>query len=499
MEVMFSKSEYTYLQTLTAQTKSQELTQELRIPDSMPDIGRSLNCWGQVVVRGKEWKNGGISVSGGIMIWCLYSPEDGTELRCADTWIPFQCTWDFPESSRDGAVYVTGSLKSLDARCISARKLMIRAVLDLYGEALEPQYTAVNMLRDVPDGIELLRCTYPLEVPEEAGEKAFQMEDVLSLPVGKPAIHKIVCARTALDLSEQRVMTNKLVFRGTAKLNIKYLDESSNICSCEWKQPFSQLADLDRDYGTEASAWIMPIVTGQDLELMDDGQLQYKIGVAAQYIIYDRKMLDVIEDAYCVDCDVDLATEEIMLPVRLDVYHGQMETQNVWNKSGAQVIEVDALQNIPDIHTNDGNITLELNGQLQILYMDENDMLQVALPKTECEISIMSDAENHMRLRLDPGDGPRMDAFVSGEQFSHNIHVEAEILKQQKFTTIVGINIGETKRSKGDRPSIILKRGGEQRLWDIAKHCNSTVQAIKDANGLTDETVEDRLLLIPVK
>jgi hypothetical protein len=176
-----------------------------------------------------------------------------------------------------------------------------------------------------------------------------------------------------------------------------------------------------------------------------------------------------------------------------------METQNVWNKSGAQVIEVDALQNIPDIHTNDGNITLELNGQLQILYMDENDMLQVALPKTECEIPIMSDAENHMRLRLNPGDGPRMDAFVSGEQFSHNIHVEAEILKQQKFTTVVGINIGETKRSKGNRPSIILKRGGEQRLWDIAKHCNSTVQAIKDANGLTDETVADRLLLIPVK
>ena len=55
MEMQFEKIPVAYLQKLTGQLRSQEQTLEVRLPEGMPDIGRILGAWGQVVVRGKEW------------------------------------------------------------------------------------------------------------------------------------------------------------------------------------------------------------------------------------------------------------------------------------------------------------------------------------------------------------------------------------------------------------------------------------------------------------
>ena len=58
--------------------------------------------------------------------------------------------------------------------------------------------------------------------------------------------------------------------------------------------------------------------------------------------------------------------------------------------------------------------------------------------------------------------------------------------------------MGEENRPDPGRPSLILRRAGEGSLWDLAKASGSTVSAIRSANGLEEEPLDDRLLLIPV-
>ena len=67
MEMQFDKMPISYLQKLTDGQKMQEETLELRLPEGMPDIGRVLGAWGQVVVRGKEWNGDNMAVSCGVM------------------------------------------------------------------------------------------------------------------------------------------------------------------------------------------------------------------------------------------------------------------------------------------------------------------------------------------------------------------------------------------------------------------------------------------------
>ena len=79
MELQFKKTGYSCLKPVLREIQNQEQTLEMKLSDSMPDIGRVIGAWGQVVLRSKEWRGDGIGAAGGVMAWVLYGPDDGTE------------------------------------------------------------------------------------------------------------------------------------------------------------------------------------------------------------------------------------------------------------------------------------------------------------------------------------------------------------------------------------------------------------------------------------
>ena len=226
MEFQFKQTNCPCLRRVTGQAQTQEQVQEVKLSDAMPDIGRVLGCWGQPLVRSKEWRSDGMSVSGGVMVWVLYAPEDGSEPRCLDTWIPFQMKWNFPQTERDGAIRTSVSIKGMDCRSISARKLMVRAGISVFGEALEPADVPIFAPESLPEDIELLNMTYPVEIPQEAGEKPFALEEEIPL-IGN--LHKIVGCEMHPRVTEQKVLGDKLVFRGICKLHMLYMTGEGEI------------------------------------------------------------------------------------------------------------------------------------------------------------------------------------------------------------------------------------------------------------------------------
>ena len=66
---------------------------------------------------------------------------------------------------------------------------------------------------------------------------------------------------------------------------------------------------------------------------------------------------------------------------------------------------------------------------------------------------------------------------------------------QQAYSAI---ETGELREDCGASPAVILCRPEGETLWNIAKRCGSTVSAIRNSNGLQEEPVDNRMLLIPV-
>ena len=239
MEMQLKKEPLSYLEPVVCSGRELEQTQQIRLPEGMPDIGKVLGVWGQSVLRSKEWRSDGVSVSGGVLVWVLYAPEDGSRPRALDGWIGFQGKWDLPEGSPDGTVLVQPVIRSLDARSVSPRKLLVRVGLGVGCMALCPREAEYSLPRELPEDVQLRKEHHSLRLYSEAGEKSFALEDSLSGEEGK-----ILSCTAQCLLTDRKVVGDKLAFRGSAEIQCLFLTEEGAPVSRHFTLPFSQLIQL---------------------------------------------------------------------------------------------------------------------------------------------------------------------------------------------------------------------------------------------------------------
>lgn len=495
MEIKFNETSCHCLRRAADAQQVREQTQEVRLPDGMPDIGRVLGCWGQTIVRGKEWRGGSMSVSGGVMAWVLYAPEDGTLPQTLETWIPFQMKWDFPETERDGAIWVAPCLKSMDARSTSARKMMVRANISAWGRALESVEMPIFSPEEVPEDVQLLKTSYPMELPREAGEKLMNLEEELTLPTNLPPVERLLRYEMTLQVREQKVMASRLVFRGIALLHILYCGDG-RLQTWDTEIPFSQFADLDHDFGPGASAQIMPVLT--DLEVGTvDGKLKLKAGVAAQYVVYDRIMVNLVEDAYSPAREVTVQTQELKMPMVLDRTEADLRAEQSIRADARSIVDVCWMPDHPQRRQNGDLAEMVLPGQFQVVYYDAGGGVQCGTIKYEQTVPMSADGQTVVDGVICPEGMPH--GTIRGEEVGLDaiFVLKTTVSAGGSQTTVSGLELGQLRQPDPMRPSMILQRCDDG-LWNIAKRCGSTVEAIRRANGLENEPENGRMLLIPV-
>ena len=498
MELKFEKKPLQYLRPFFNQLHTQEQTQEIRLPDSYPDIGKVLRCWGQVLMRGKEWRSTSMGANGGVMVWVLYAPEDGTQPRVVEAWLPTQCRWDFPENADDGIMLISPIISSLDCRGISARKLMIRVGLDTFGQAMRKETAELAQPADVPEDVQLLSHSYPIELPVEAGEKQVQQEEYLDFDDKLPPISKIVSYQMMPMIQEQKVLGDRLVFRGQNQLHMVYMTEEGEIHSWEAEVPFSQYTELDGDYGPSVTAWILPILTAAELEMTEDKQLRMRAGIAAQYAVFDQTMLAVVEDAYSPYREVVPTVVEVPLPVLLDSSIKQLQMSATIKNRAEKIFDTSVFSEYPKQFTTDDGMAIQTNGQFQLLYQDAEEQMTTDSARLDGKVQIESAPDN--LICLWPGCSGKTDVIQNGESvnIAADVPITVQIYSGHVIPMITELELGQQRPADDTRPSIILRRAGENTLWEIAKSYGSTVAAIQEANHLEGEPDSVQMLLIPI-
>ena len=104
---------------------------------------------------------------------------------------------------------------------------------------------------------------------------------------------------------------------------------------------------------------------------------------------------------------------------------------------------------------------------------------------------------NRVNLRPRP-ESPMISFDEDAVNLSAGMEMTVSVFSQQGMDVITAIEYGEKNQPDPQRPSLILRKASDERLWDIAKECRSTVDAIKRANKLTEEPKYDQMLLVPV-
>lgn len=491
MELQFGKTVYPCLRRNVREVQDQEQTQEVRLPEGLPDIGRVLGAWGQCVLRSKQWNSGGIGASGGVMVWVLYAPEDGSAPRSVAAWLPMQMKWSFRgDSQREGAIRTSWLLRHVDARTLSARKLMVRACASVLGEAMEPQEAEVSTPDPMPEDVQLLRRTYPALLPQEAGEKAFFVEEELSPAEGGAKPEQLLHCQVQPRLTEQSVVGGKAVFRGELGIRLLCRYDDGELRISDHALGFSQFSDLDRDYEGEARLDVMMAVSALEPELQE-GRLRFKCGLVAQYLVLDRKLLELVEDAYSPARPVTAQVGSLELPMVLDDCQESLRAEAPLG--GGRVVDVTFYPEHPQVRRAGGLAEVEVPGTFQVLSYDEQGNLQGDTVRSSCVWELPAGENASVQAQVCPMGWPQAAGDLRAE-----MGVRAVTTAGEGIPMVSGLELGELARPDPARPSLILRRTAGGSLWDLAKASGSTVDAIRAANGLSDEPERGRLLLIPV-
>lgn len=497
MELQFKRRERPCLEAAVREIRNMELTQEIRLPDGMPDIGQILCAWGQTVLRGKEWRTDSIAFSGGMMVWILYAPEDGSEERCIDGWIPFQMRWDLPEGCPEGTIRIRCIPRFVDARSVSARKLMVRAGTAAQAEAFVPRNLEFWEPEGTLEDVELLRTRWPVRVPMEAGEKRFLLDEEPELS-GAAEPERIVNFRLEPRLAEKKVLGNKLVFRGNGNLHVLCRCSGGRLRSWDFALPFSQFTELDGEYGPDAQADLVLSPTNLELELGEQGRLRFKGGIVAQHLITDKQLLTTAEDAYSPGREVKLQMDNARIPAVLETRQENMYGEQSMPAEAEEIADISFQPEFPRMRPGENGVTLEQPGQFQILYYGPDGTLRAGSARWEGKQTIPSDENTRLWVNSGSPETPRAAVGNGQIALSTQIPLELTAVADQSIPMVTGLNVGELLQKDPERPSLVLRRAGEDRLWDIAKASGSTMDAIRRVNGISDEPAPDRMLLIPV-
>jgi len=494
MEMQLKSTSISYLEPVAAGGRNLEQTQQIRLPDGMPDVERVIGCWGQTVLRSKEWRSDTLTAAGGVLVWVLYQPEDGSQTRALDGWISFQGKWDLPENNEDGHMLVQSVLRSLDARPVSPRKILVRAGIGLNCLALSPKQAELSRAEQVPEDVQLLRKQYPLRLYTEAGEKSFALED--SAASQGDGQGKLLACTVLTNLTDQKVVGDKIAFRGSAEVTGLLLDGEGNLRDRHFTLPFSQIAELDRAYGSDGEADIQLCVTNFEAETDPSGEHRLRIGMTAQYAVSDVTMAETLEDGYSTKRPLKMTWDTLELSPILERRWESLSGEAELPADADNAIDLRGAWDFPTWEREENGFSMEAQGTAQLLYQTGQGMNGVHL-RWEGKKALAANEETKLALtafqpvqpQLSPGAGR-----MTGE-----CRFQVTSLAGAGIPMVTSIELGEPEARDASRPSLILCRAGEKSLWDLAKENGSTVEAIRNANKLDGEPEPGRMLLIPVE
>lgn len=494
MELTFKEESIPCLLSTGGDIQDLEAVQEVKLPESMPDIGSILGCWGQMLIRGKEWHTDRVSCNGGVLTWVLYAPEDGSSPRMVECWIPMQCKWELPAEVREGTASVRGALKGVDARSVSARKIMARASVAMESTLHRKVFVPVWTPEGLPEDVQVLMQTYPMELPVEAGERMVTLDDDVHIP-GEDV--RILNYRLIPKITDQKLLGQRLVFRGNGLIRILYQDGQGNIRSLDTAVPFSQFAELDGEFSPDARAQMDAQVTNLEIEKTPEGNYRIKGGMVIQYTIYDKMQIQVAEDAYSPFREVTQQKQKLELPAVLDRTTEILRLEQTIPEA-AEILDVAWMHDLPRVRRDMETAKVEISSQMQALYLDPEGKLGCHTGRCSTQREYRADDQCRLSPSVEADMMTEVVVAPDGTMLRPELQLQLQTVSDSGINMVQALETGEVIQPDPERPSVILRRAGNRGLWELAKDCRSTVEAIQKANDLIQEPAPDRFLLIPV-
>lgn len=501
MELVFQETHLDYLEKIFAETAAQEQTADLIVPDSLADCDRVVDSFGTLLVRSEDCSDGVATVMGTVAAGVLFVSEDG-QVHRHETSIPFQIRREIPATNGVCTMRCRCLLRSVDARPLNSRKLLVRVGVTC---TMEVYVRKEHVCHDIPapsDNLQLKRTQLPLQVPIAMADKRFPVDEELELPSGKTPIKQLLKTCCRLQIAEQKLVGSKGVFKGTAILHLLYEDTDGALCTQEWQTPFSQYVEMGRELDDHELHTVLALTS---IEAEADAQLEsrrvfFGIEIDAHCTAVGRLNATVIEDAFCTDGELTPIRDEWSVCGLLDRQTFRETATVRGERESGSVLDAWLYADAPSSRRVGEATELAIPLSCNVLYADGDGQLQGRTLRTMLAVQTAV-AENGQcaMTEFDTGELFTNGGF-DGTELRFPVTITLETTANHLLCGVCGAAIEQNTHSGEKKPAVILRRSeADEELWDIAKSLRASVRTIAEANGLSEPIVPaDTMLLIPL-
>ena len=498
MDIEFRENPMAYLQEQIVEVLYQEETAELIVPDSSPDVRAVVDSSAVCCLRDQEVQAGSLAVSGAFQGSILYTAEGEEQPFWMDAYLPFTAKLSRDEIRENSCATAELRIRSVDARILNSRKILLRVSyavrLIAYGPASLPLWDAES-----EEPVQLLRTTEAGFFPVAAGEKLTSFSESVELPQTGSEVRRIVKTVPEIQLGETAVADDRVVVKGAVQLHLVYLLENGQLGAFDVQLPVSQYIELDGNL-SGGTAVVTASLTDFQLDAEDSGDYLATVGLRLQTVVWKRLELPVIADGYCARRAFEAAYDTFRIRQLLDEPAVSGTAEAALSGQPRKLVDCTAWVDFPVCRRGKDEVTAGTSVTMHALYYDEAGQL--------CGETVRAEESGSFALcdgavccaDTDRSGGCFVSMGGAGGTISCPVTVRARCFAEKQLQTMRAASVGEPLQEAADRPSLIVRRAGSQdRLWDLAKAAGSTVRAIREANSLEDESLEEgTLLLIPI-
>ncbi|HIW73538.1 MAG TPA: DUF3794 domain-containing protein [Firmicutes bacterium] len=477
------------------------------LPDYYPDIAAVLKCTLRPVVQSKQLSGDRMLVDGVAVIQVLYLDEARQCVRCCEFTKPFTSTFPVKPGSGMPCAWVSAKTDYCNCRATSPRRLDIHGAfsvrLKLQGEGGADVVSGLT-----GDTVYTRKNTVSYSVPAASAEKAFTLSEMLELGQGKPAAEMLVRGDAVPVLNDCKLLANKIIIKGDLMLKNLYVFDAGTGETQQVRHeiPFSQIIDvegLDEEWQCDVRLNVVSseiqIVPNQNGE---NRLLEVNVKLLACVQCYRSGLAEVVTDAYSTCCPLNLETRRLDTECLKAVRHSDStikETLDLPEDGASQILDIWCEASPVSEACEDGRTVI--TGRMTISMLAKDAQGLVSYFERPGDFTLEYDdacdtAESDIRVT----DVDYSMAGAGKVEIRADLSVTRRCYTADSFSAVTAASADEDAAFPAERAALkIYYANSGESLWEIAKACHTSMDAVMEENALAgDVLTKDSMLLVPL-
>ena len=513
MEELNRKTEAVFLtETLFDGQAEQGVELDYVLPDYYPEIFRILKCCLTPRIISSAVSGSKLMLDGIVLIRVLYLEENSTALHCVEQRYTWSKTVDIAGKSENlcgsPAVSVTPRVDYCNCRAVSSRRIDVRGAVSCRITVTCPSQFRIPA---VPDGVQVLCRNVTTTSEPIYSERQISVRE--EIETGASGIEYIVSCEASPKVDDVRIIANKAVVKGTVTVSALYGLHTDDHPGCDDLEkmtadiPISQIIDMPglTDQHTCNTEFIV-----MNCELQpksDSGILSCEILIDCRCTASTESTVGIPCDLYSTEYECEYSTAQIRLPVNSRAISGQIPVKSSMTSDSGEISSVwDCRSSVSSLmcRPDPGNGLL-VTGQLSIqavgrsagnvpFFSEKQETFEQVIPAQ----NVTQDTASGCRARVtDTGFSINQDG---GLDVTAQVEISGSLCENQQITAVSSASVREDKpKERSDEFSLRICYTSGESCWDIAKRCNTTVDAIMSENNIDDREAEvSGMVIIPI-